>query len=289
MFLYTTFVENIEVFKVILLVSTVIYIIHRIWNTRTARSPPGTNGIPFLGVLPSLRTYPERVLSKWGKQYGPIYMTKLGFTDVVVIGSPEIAYEAFAKSDDFNDRPLTIPMFDGDGIILANRSGFHKHQRRFCLNTLRDFGMGRRSLEPRLVEVSQEICRKIDRFITTDNHSPPQDISGLIFDSISQVISLIIFGHDVANENENFHALVQELIEPKSVNVLLGLTVFVPFLRHLPVFSKAWTDSEIYRDKIHVEIQAEIEEHIKTNQPSCPRDFIDCFLNEMNRSMFVKI
>ena len=83
--------------------------------------------------------------------------------DIVVISSPEIAYEAFAKNECFNDRPQSVPMLsDGKRIVMINSNEFHCEQRRFGLYTLLEFGMGRHSLEPRLIEISRELCTKID-------------------------------------------------------------------------------------------------------------------------------
>ena len=50
-----------------------------------SKLPPGPLGLPFIGVLPYLGKYPERVFSKWTKTYGPIISAKIGTSSFVVL------------------------------------------------------------------------------------------------------------------------------------------------------------------------------------------------------------
>ncbi|XP_076808222.1 cytochrome P450 2U1-like [Clavelina lepadiformis] len=253
------------------------------WNKRPPNSPPGSNGFPLLGAILSLTSFPQRALTKLGKKYGPIYMVYFGNTAVVVLGNPEIAHEAFAKNDCFNDRPQTIPILcSGKGLIMINASDFQREQRRFNLHALREFGMGRKKLEGRLVDVSRQLCKTIDDLCGNSGTSKPFPINEMIYQSISSVISYIIFNHDVTVDDEVFGSLLKEMTETKKENILSGVLMFAPKLKYLPFFSKMWRKSGEFRDKIEEKIKEEVLSHQKSHDRNNPRDFIDCFLNEMN-------
>ena len=59
------------------------------WYKRPQNFPPGPRGIPFLGVLPFMRSYPERVLKRWSKKYGPIMSVRFGPEDVIILNDFE--------------------------------------------------------------------------------------------------------------------------------------------------------------------------------------------------------
>ena len=257
----------------------ICFLTWHLWQRRPRNSPPGTNGFPLFGVMLSLGRYTERTVTKWAKQYGPIYMIKVGTHDVVVITSPEIAYEAYAKSDFFNDRPQSIALFsDKKGIVFVDKSDFFNEQRRFGLNTLRLFGMGRRTLEPRLIELSNNLCDKIDEF-----SGQSLDPERLIYELLSSVISCMIFGYDISAEDEQFKKLLDTLTDRVSSGFLAGIILFAPFLKHIFPFSYVWNIGNEIRVTLHKEIGKEIEKHLATLDLKNPRDFIDCFLIEMDK------
>ena len=55
------------------------------WYKRPKKFPPGPRGVPGLGVLPFLGTYPERKMKQWSKKYGSIMSIRFGTTDVIVL------------------------------------------------------------------------------------------------------------------------------------------------------------------------------------------------------------
>ncbi|CAK8696052.1 unnamed protein product [Clavelina lepadiformis] len=261
------------------------FLIWYFWYKQPPNGLPGTKGIPLFGVLFSLGSFTERLFQKWAKIYGPLYGVKVGTMDIVVISSPEIAYEAFAKNDCFNDRPQTVPMLsDGKGIIMINSTDFHREQRRFGLYTLREFGMGRRSLEPRLIEISRELCTKIDDLCGDSGLSGPFQIHTKVYEAISSVILSIVFGHDVGKESKEFQDLIYTLFVQNDDGFLGSLMLFAPFLRHLPFFSNIWKKSQELGQRINDRINVEIKAHQESHDPNNPRDFIDCFLTEMART-----
>lgn len=271
---------------VTILLCLIGYVTWHLWNKKPPGSPPGTRGIPLLGAITSLRAYPERVMAKWSQKYGPVCMVKMGFLDVVIIGSVEAANEAFAKSSSFADRPNNaISLFSpGYGILMVKSGRFHTEQRRFGLNKLREFGMGRRNLEPTLVEISNELCDRLDKLCVNDGKSDPMTLDLMIYDTISNIISHLVFGYKVAQEKEEFHKILRQMVEPSKLHVLHIIMVIAPFLERLPVFGYARRKEEAFRNNLHRLMAAEIDEHMKSRDPGNPRDFVDCFLDEMEKA-----
>ena len=250
-----------------------------LWQKRPKKSAPGTNGLPLVGVLFSLGKYTERTMTKWAKQYGPLYMIKVGPMDVVVITCPDIAYEAFAKCEFFNDRPQSIALLSGSkGILFVNKTDLHKEQRRFGLNTLRLFGMGRRTLEPRLIELTDNLCSKID-----DLSDQPIEMKKMIFELVSSVISCMIFGYDITVEDEVFAQFLKRLSGTSTVGFLVAIMMFAPFLKYVFPFSYVWNRGQRFQKVFHKEIEREIKKHVESMDIHNPRDYIDCFLIEMQK------
>nr|CAB3235494.1 cytochrome P450 2D28-like [Phallusia mammillata] len=174
------------------------------WNQTPKGSPPGFCGVPFLGVIPFMRNHPEVAMTRWCRKYGDVCLVKIGLKDVVIVGSVGAMNEAFAKSRSFGDRLQNcISVFDGDlGMLLINGGDFHREQRRFGLNTLRDFGMGRSSLEPRLIDIANELCDRVDSLCGVDGRSEPFNIERMVLETVSDVVSQIMFGHEKSQSSE---------------------------------------------------------------------------------------
>ena len=268
----------------VILVIIACILIWLLWRKNDRNCPPCKAGFPLLGVLFSLGRFPEKTLAKWGKELGPIFMIKVGFKDILIIGSPDVAYEAFAKLQHFNDRPQSIAMFTGGkGVLFVNKSDMQKEQRRFALNTLRLFGMGRRTLEPQLIQTCNTFCDKIDALCEDGGKSKPFLINHMMFDLTSSVISCMVFGYDVCANNEEFFELIHSLNKKSVAYFFSSILMFAPFLKHIFPFSFVWNEGIEFQNKFHALTKVEIEKHIKTRDENNPRDYVDCFLNEINK------
>ena len=255
-----------------------------LWTKKINTYPPFKKGFPLFGVMFSLGKYPEKVMAKWGKEYGNIYMVKIGLQNVVVLGSPDVAREAFTKHDCFNDRPQTLAIFQGGkGVVFVDRSDFQKEQRRFCLLSFRSLGMSR-SLELRFIELTRTVCHKIEVRCRDESMSEPICITEMMHDLISSVISTLIFGHDVCADDENFSKLLSSFRQQRTANQLLALLIFAPFLKNIFPFSFVWNRATQFQSDFHTLIRKEIQKHLRTIDMQVPRDYIDCFLQETIKS-----
>lgn len=146
----------------------VIYLVFLlVWKgSHKGRSlPPGPTPLPIIGNLMQLnfRNIPAS-LSELAKEYGPVYMLYLGSQPTVVLHGYEVIKEALIhQGDEFLGRgplPIISDVQKGHGIIFSNGETW-KQMRRFSLMTLRNFGMGKRSVEERVQEEAQYLVEEL--------------------------------------------------------------------------------------------------------------------------------
>ncbi|XP_007445007.2 cytochrome P450 2K6-like [Python bivittatus] len=138
------------------------------WNDSSPNLPPRPRTIPILGNLHLMDMKRlSRGMIKLSKEYGPIFRIKLGFQESVVLIGYETVKEALVnQADVFAERPL-IPIFENSakalGIIFSHGENW-KVMRRFTLSTLRDYGMGRRTIEDKIIEECTVLMKTIKTY-----------------------------------------------------------------------------------------------------------------------------
>uniref|UniRef100_A0A8C9FKX6 Cytochrome P450 n=1 Tax=Pavo cristatus TaxID=9049 RepID=A0A8C9FKX6_PAVCR len=103
------------------------------------------------------------------KKFGNVFSLQNCWTNVVVLNGYKTVKEALVnKSEDFADRPY-FPVYEhlgyghkSEGVVLARYGHVWKELRKFTLTTLRNFGMGKKSLEERVIEEAGFLCSAIN-------------------------------------------------------------------------------------------------------------------------------
>ncbi|XP_040204347.1 cytochrome P450 2A3-like isoform X2 [Rana temporaria] len=181
-----------------------LYFIITVWRIQKTRLrlPPGPTPLPFIGNLLQVSFALYRVYPKLTKQYGPIFTVWLGPRPVVVLSGYAVIKEALINySHQFGARgslPVTRRLTEGYGIVTTNGERWQQ-VRRFAVTTLRNFGMGKRSMEERVQEESRHLIKAIE------------DTGGEVFDpltilgrAVNNVINLVMFGRRWGYEDETF-------------------------------------------------------------------------------------
>ncbi|XP_071265543.1 cytochrome P450 2K1-like isoform X2 [Salvelinus alpinus] len=120
------------------------------------KEPPGPRALPLLGNMLQLDLKkPYHSLCELSKKYGSIFTVHFGPKKVVVLAGYKTVKQALVnQAEDFGDRDIT-PLFyessQGHGILFANGDSW-KEMRRFALTNLRDFGMGKKGSEEKILE-----------------------------------------------------------------------------------------------------------------------------------------
>ncbi|XP_055415786.1 cytochrome P450 2C42-like isoform X3 [Bubalus kerabau] len=163
------------------------------------------------------------------------------------------------------------------GIIFSNGK-IWKETRRFSLVTLRDFGMGKRSMEDR---VQQEACCLVEELRKTNGL--PCDPTFILGCAPCNVICSIIFQNRFDYKDQTFLDLMERLNENARI---LGspwiqlCSSFPALIDYVPGKHKKFFENYTCMKSYILEKTREHQASLDMNNP---RDFIDCFLTKMEQ------
>ncbi|XP_076154106.1 cytochrome P450 2F2-like [Alosa pseudoharengus] len=249
---------------------------------RPENFPPGPRALPLLGNLLEINPQqPLKTLDKLAERYGPVYSLYFGPRPAVVLASQKVIREALvSKATEFAGRPnhlMVCHITQCKGVVLADYGPKWQEHRRFALTTLRNFGMGKRSMEEKILEETQHICAEVEKH--AEKSMDPQH---LFHFAASDIICSIIFGSRFDYDDpyfKNLILMIEELtklvFDPWAI-----LYEIAPFIRSLPLPCKRAFD---LHDGVQGHIQNAVAEHKDSWVSGQPRDLIDCYLDELEK------
>ncbi|XP_057896536.1 cytochrome P450 2C19-like isoform X3 [Melospiza georgiana] len=197
---------------IVLLVCIACLLSFAAWKGRSGKGkmPPGPAPLPILGNL--LQVKPSnlaKTLQKLSEEYGPVFTVHLGSDPVVVLHGYDVVKEALVdRADEFAARghmPIGDRANNGLGIVFSNNE-LWLEVRRFSLTTLRNFGMGKRSIEERIQEESDYLLEEINK-----TKGRAFDPTFMLSCSVSNVICSIVFGKRYDYKDKKFLALMNNV------------------------------------------------------------------------------
>ncbi|XP_061462982.1 cytochrome P450 2C18-like [Rhineura floridana] len=262
--------------------SCLVFFVIRRSRPGDKKLPPGPVPLPIIGNALQLKmnSLPQ-TLHKLSEKYGPVFTLYFGAERVVALYGYEAVKEALIDhADEFAARG-SLPFFEkinkGQGIIFSNGEKW-KEIRRFVLTTLRNYGMGKKSIEERIQEEGQRLLEKL-----RDTQEKPFDPTFLLSCALSNIICAIIFGKRFEYDNKRFmYAMDLFNYNFKVLSSAWGqlYTLFPSFMDFIPgPHHRAIKNMASIKEFV----LEEIEEHRATLDPNGLRDFIDCFLIKMDQ------
>ncbi|KAK7801144.1 hypothetical protein U0070_007058 [Myodes glareolus] len=244
--------------------------------------PPGPRPLPFLGNL--LQMDRGGLLNSFmqiREKYGDVFTVHLGPRPVVMLCGTEAIREALVdQAEAFSGRgtiAVVEPIVQGYGVIFANGECW-KTLRPFSLATMRDFGMGKRSVEERIQEEARCLMEELRK-----SQGAPLDPTFLFQCITANIICSIVFGERFDYRDRQFLRLLDLFYQTFSLISSFSSQVFELFSGFLKYFPGA--HKQIFKNvqEILNYIGHNVEKHRTTLDPSNPRDFIDTYLLRMEK------
>ncbi|KAM6245078.1 cytochrome P450 2W1-like [Spheniscus humboldti] len=162
-------------------------------------------------------------------------------------------------------------MTQGNGIAFSHGE-LWKTMRRFTLSTLRDFGMGKRTIEIRILEEVNSLIKYFESY-----HGKPFDTKMILNNAVSNVICSILFGERFEYDDPVFLTLLKLLNE--NTKLLGSPTVllynFYPSLGFLSGASKTVLQNI---SELNAFLQKLFQEHKEEFNENNLTGFVDAFL-----------
>uniref|UniRef100_G1SQJ4 unspecific monooxygenase n=1 Tax=Oryctolagus cuniculus TaxID=9986 RepID=G1SQJ4_RABIT len=240
---------------VVLVLGLCCLLLLSLWKQNSGRRklPPGPTPFPIIGNILQIDAKDiSKSLTKFSECYGPVCTVFLGMKPTVVLHGYEAVKEALVDlGEDFAGRgsfPMAEKVNKGLGITFSNANTW-KEMRRFSLMTLRNFGMGKRSIENRVQEEARCLVEEL-----RETNASPCDPTFILGCAPCNVICSIIFHNRFDYKDEEFLKLMEKLNE------------------NVRILSSPW-----------LQVSNNFPEHQKSLEVNDPRDFIDCFLIKMEK------
>ncbi|XP_075866073.1 cytochrome P450 2C18-like [Microcebus murinus] len=255
-----------------------------LWRHSPGRGkfPPGPTPLPIIGNILQVDAKDiGKSFTNFSKVYGPVFTVYLGTKPAVVLHGYEAVKEALIDHGEaFSGRghfPVAERINKGLGIIFSNGDRW-KEIRRFTLMTLRNFGMGKRSIEER---VQEEALCLVEELRKTE--ASPCDPTFILSCAPCNVICSIIFQNRSDYKDEHF----LKLMEKVHLNTKIISSPWIQIYNNFPALIDYFpaTLKEIFDNAAFVKsyILEKVKEHQESLDVNNPRDFIDCFLIKMEQ------
>ncbi|KAL7848920.1 hypothetical protein SRHO_G00205430 [Serrasalmus rhombeus] len=245
------------------------------------RLPPGPSPAPVLGNVLQLRVKePYKYYIELSKKYGSIFTVWLLNTPVVVIsGYQALKDTMIGLGEEFSGRsdyPLLRKVTSGYGLLISSGDRW-KQLRRFSITTMKNFGMGRRSIEDKVKEEARCLKQTFSTF--GDSAFNPKD---LITEAVSKVICSVMYGQKLQSGDPQLQLLL------RAINAYFGVLssplgqLYNIFPGIFGLFSGQLRDVFAIVEEAKASFKIEVEARMKTLDHSLlPRDFIEAFLIRM--------
>ncbi|KAJ8273524.1 hypothetical protein GJAV_G00102580 [Gymnothorax javanicus] len=247
---------------------------------KTGKEPPGPRPLPLLGNLLQLDLSHLHVsLSELSKKYGSVFTVHLGPKKAVVLAGYKTVNQALLNNaEEFGDReiaPIFRDMTKEHGVLFANGNSW-REMRRFSLSALRNFGMGKRGSEEKIMEESRHLIAVFENF-----KGQPFETMKPVNCAISNVICAIMYGTRFDYADLTF----REMVARANENIRLAGSAEIQVYNMFPWLGWCCNQWLVKRTQLLKRSQDNINEIMglvqglkDTLNPQDLRGFVDAFL-----------
>ncbi|KAI6174478.1 Cytochrome P450-33C9 [Aphelenchoides bicaudatus] len=296
-FLKTTFAQfdtffSTEMLLLLAILFVTAYFYYHLIHKRKGL-PAGPTPLPVIGnLLEVLRDPPgEAVYSKWRKQFGSVYTYWMGDFPIVAVTDYNTIIDTFQKdAEAYSGRYAFVEFMKltrgGHLGVIFTDGALWREQRRFALQILRDFGLGKNLMQQRVGDEVQTVFEKIDHGLSIG--AKEHDLYGFVDIAIGSIINALLFGYRFHGEKEGeFSDLKQRVQSHVTVGGHPMVMMAIPypnFFKHIPGF-KSKIDVTISTGNYILKFFRErIAEHKNDFDESAEStDYVHAFLKEWRK------
>uniref|UniRef100_A0A8C0L863 Uncharacterized protein n=1 Tax=Canis lupus dingo TaxID=286419 RepID=A0A8C0L863_CANLU len=170
---------------------------------------------------------------------------------------------------------LLLSLVLPSGIVFSHGERW-KQMRRFTLMTLRNFGMGKRSIEDRIQEEAQHLMQALSH-----TQAQPVDPTFIFACAPCNMIFSILFNERLDYQDKELQQLIMLLNENISIASSFWTQLYnlwPSFIHYLP-----GRHQKFFKNIQNIKnfILEKVAQHQETLKPEQPRDYTDCFLDRM--------
>lgn len=275
------FLFGSDLFTVLIL--TVIFLLSILWIFRPKSDIPGPTAWPIVGNLFLVEQFnntskKSEFVDSLAKKYGSIFRLYLGPYPLVFVQGFEGVNQVL-KNRDFIERPSWIPAIEmqtkatggNGGIVWANGEEW-KNVRRFSLQAMRDFGVGKTSIEEKILEEAQNIIEDIENNIGSEITT----VKDMMTKASCNVIHSIIFGFRYKHDDPTLRNLLSSMDDIFTGPGVLSASGLFPVLNLL--FRKTFKRRMDGFQELKKYVDSQILQHRVTYDPDNVRDFVDIYI-----------
>ncbi|XP_038061892.1 steroid 17-alpha-hydroxylase/17,20 lyase-like isoform X2 [Patiria miniata] len=262
-------------FATVCLVAAVVSMTHqhRRHHRRLPNFPGGPHRVPLLGNIPILTgtDKPYVACTELAKKHGDIYSLKLGDDWFLVLNSTELIRAAFVDmAEEFAGRPSlfsTEKLTEGyKDISFTDYTPEWRHHRRLFSKSLKSFTGG-----TRLESIVHERLGALEEYL--DARLGQEINATYIIDlAVLGILTRLSFGY----ENDDIHEQMMRLIPGDVATLVIGKRMAVDAFHWMKHFSnKEKKFIKAVSNEFNGLINAEVQRHKETYDPSNIRDMID--------------
>uniref|UniRef100_A0A8B9JUT5 Cytochrome P450, family 2, subfamily P, polypeptide 6 n=1 Tax=Astyanax mexicanus TaxID=7994 RepID=A0A8B9JUT5_ASTMX len=272
----------VDVTSAVLFSCVFLLLVEYLWNKAPRNFPPGPPTLPFIGNIHRFSIGKFHIqLGECAEKYGNIFNIQIFGPRLVVLNGYKLVKKVYVdQGNDYADRP-NVPMLRdtvGDKGVVASNGYAWKQQRRFALSTLRNFGLGKKSLEP---SIHLE-CRYLAEAISNEQ-GKPYDPRLLLNCAVSNVICVLVFGERFEYSDSEFQILLNTINQLVLLEGSVLGHLYNTFPRLMRIAPGPHQKIFTLWDRMVKFSHRKIAEHKVDCDPANPRDYIDCFLIEMEK------
>nr|XP_042103758.1 cytochrome P450 2D14-like isoform X3 [Ovis aries] len=220
------------------------------------------------------------------RRFGNVFSLQQGWTPVVVLNGLAAVREALVhRNQETSDRPPPAVYEHvgygprAEGVILARYGKAWREQRRFSLSTLRNFGLGKKSLEQWVTEEASCLCAAF-----ADQAGRPFSPKDLLNKAVSNVIASLTFGFRFEYNDPRIIKLLDlmdDMLKEES-GLVRQVVEAVPMLLRIPgLAAKVFPGLKAFMALIDELIT---EQKMTRDPTQPPRHLTDAFLDEMKEA-----